>query len=57
MLATVEAEPGYPEDFRRTNKHGFCSLCSREIIYRPYMPKQPPKVCIECFGRTLGEGE
>jgi hypothetical protein len=26
-----------------------CSICKREIRFRPYMPKEPPKICVECL--------
>jgi hypothetical protein len=31
------------------NVHGTCGLCQRAIIWRPYMPDGPMKVCVECF--------
>lgn len=31
-----------------------CAHCGHAIFYRPYMPKKPPKICIEC-AVELGE--
>lgn len=42
------------------NLKGTCSLCGREVQFRPHAPKAPPRVCIECCVKRLkqsGEGE
>lgn len=31
------------------NEKGICSLCNHPIIFRPYVPKTPPKICLECI--------
>jgi hypothetical protein len=28
--------------------HGACASCGAPIVYRPHMPKRPPKVCVDC---------
>ena len=28
--------------------HSFCSKCGVDIVYRPYVPKKPSKVCMAC---------
>lgn len=30
------------------NLVGSCTVCGREIVYRPHVPKTPPKICMEC---------
>lgn len=30
------------------NEYGACSHCGHVIFFRPHVPKQPPKICIEC---------
>jgi len=37
------------------NQHGRCSVCGCAVMFRPYMPKSPPKVCIRCFTVKLEE--
>jgi len=31
------------------NLRGHCSVCNQPIIFRPHVPKKPPKVCIHCM--------
>ena len=38
---------GSPSPFP-DNETGICSRCGHPIIFRPYMPKAPPKICVEC---------
>lgn len=37
------------------NMVGRCSVCSREVIYRPHAPKRPPKICLPCFMEVEGQ--
>lgn len=30
------------------NETGVCSRCGAAIVFRPYMPKGPPKICLQC---------
>ena len=30
------------------NVKGVCAHCGHAIFFRPYMPKTPPKICVEC---------
>lgn len=38
---------GTPSPFT-DNQVAPCALCGFAVIFRPYMPKAPPKVCMEC---------
>lgn len=38
------------------NEHGACAHCGEGIIYRPYMPKRPPKICLQCAGDLANRG-
>jgi hypothetical protein len=31
------------------NEFGVCSKCGAAVMFRPYMPKKPPKICMPCF--------
>lgn len=31
------------------NEIGTCSRCGHQVQFRPYAPKKPPKVCMECL--------
>ena len=33
------------------NLTGVCSHCGIKIMFRPYMPKTPPKICIHCAAK------
>lgn len=44
--------PAWYESPFSDNEFGVCSKCGCEIMFRPYMPKRPPKICIECAGIT-----
>jgi hypothetical protein len=37
------------------DEFGICFACEREIRFRPYMPKNPKKICIECLASKLRE--
>lgn len=39
---------GSPTPFT-DNLKGECALCAAPIIFRPYIPKKPMKVCLECM--------
>jgi hypothetical protein len=26
-----------------------CCACGVPVIFRPYMPKRPPRICLECM--------
>lgn len=30
------------------NETGTCSKCGAAIIFRPYIPKGPPRICLQC---------
>jgi len=30
------------------NVTGVCAHCGHAIFFRPYMPKHPQKICVEC---------
>jgi hypothetical protein len=30
------------------NQSGICAHCGHPIYFRPYAPKRPTKICIEC---------
>lgn len=32
----------------KDNLTGVCAHCGAAIIFRPYMPKTPQKICLEC---------
>ncbi len=58
IVSTEEAEKadmvvccrvGTPSDFT-DNEFGTCSDCGHAIFFRPYMPKKPRKICVECLG-------
>lgn len=36
------------ERFKADNIYADCADCGCPITYRPYVPKTPPKVCVEC---------
>ena len=31
-----------------------CSVCGETVIFRPYAPKTPPKICMECALEMMG---
>jgi hypothetical protein len=33
------------------NITGKCRRCKRLIMYRPYMPRQAHRICIDCFNK------
>lgn len=37
------------------DEFGLCSICGREIRFRPHMPKKPKKICIECLFEKIKE--
>lgn len=38
---------GTPSPFD-DNETGVCSRCGAAIIFRPDIPKDPPRICLEC---------
>jgi hypothetical protein len=36
--------PNFPDDVNT-----FCSKCGMGIVHRPTAPKNPPKICLDCF--------
>lgn len=32
----------------RDNLKGFCCRCDRVVVFRPYNPKRPKRLCIDC---------
>lgn len=47
--AVVCLRVGTPTVFTN-NETGVCSRCGHAIFFRPYVPKGPPKICMECLG-------
>jgi hypothetical protein len=45
--------PSYFDD----NVYTTCAECGVEIYHRPYMPKKPRKVCIECAIKMSDESK
>lgn len=37
------------------NEEGPCCKCGETVVWRPYMPKKPPRICMECA--LAGKGE
>lgn len=37
------------------NEHGRCSRCECAVMFRPYVPKRPKKLCMRCFALRLEE--
>lgn len=31
------------------NLVGQCCACGEAVIFRPYMPARPPKICVQCL--------
>jgi hypothetical protein len=46
---------GSPSPFT-DNELGVCHDCQHPIIFRPYVPKKPIKVCLECMGDRVKAG-
>jgi len=42
---------GQPTPFD-DNETGVCSKCGAEVQFRPYAPKTPQRLCMECFFRS-----
>lgn len=36
------------KDHFGNSKHTFCAECEKKIVYRPYMPEDVKKVCMQC---------
>jgi hypothetical protein len=39
------------------NKTGVCCKCGRQVMFRPYVPKKPPKICLDCAAGLEGESD
>lgn len=52
--AVVCMRKGFESPFD-DNVEGVCSVCNHAIIYRPYMPIAPPKICYECMVAMVSE--
>ena len=39
------------------DEFGICYICEREVRFRPYMPKKPKKICVQCLEKKLEEGD
>jgi hypothetical protein len=38
------------------NEYGHCVVCGHLVTFRPYMPKKPQRLCLECFAdKELGK--
>lgn len=48
--AVVCLRAGSPSPFT-DNETGVCSQCGHAIFFRPYMPKKPRKICVQCLDR------
>jgi hypothetical protein len=46
-----------PTSYFDDDIHAQCAFCRAPIVHRPYAPKTPTKICIECMKRTLGKKE
>lgn len=44
----VLCAPDGPSSFA-DNIKTVCSMCGTAIMHRPYIPKKPPKICIQCL--------
>jgi hypothetical protein len=49
VVCVLKTAPAVFDD----DEFGVCSVCNREIRFRPYMPKEPPKICIECLMKGI----
>jgi hypothetical protein len=43
---------GYSGTFT-DNCQGPCSRCGETVIWRPYVPLRPPRICLECMVSLL----
>lgn len=39
------------------NVHGVCAECNHAIYFRPYSPKKPPHICLQCALARVEAGE
>ena len=35
------------------DQKGACCRCFRAVRFRPYAPKKPPKICLECMATPV----
>jgi hypothetical protein len=43
------------KSFFKDDMKGKCSICGREIVFRPYNKNANKKICIECAERIVKE--
>ena len=43
---------GTPTPFR-DNVLDVCCACGQPIIHRPYVPRHPPKICVQCAAAKI----
>lgn len=52
VCAELSPTPYFPD-----NEQGLChDGCMRVVIWRPYMPKHVPKICLECSVQRVKGG-
>jgi hypothetical protein len=51
-LRKSDADFNFPD-----NVEGLCAICLEPIIYRPFSPKKPPKICSVCALTELTKEE
>jgi hypothetical protein len=49
----VVCAPVGPTDFT-DNLTAFCCKCGTKVMYRWYMPRKPPKICLACANAMPG---
>ena len=42
-MRVIDAPKYFPDD-----EYGVCCRCNARIRFRPYVPKGPPKACLQC---------
>jgi ribosomal protein L37E len=47
FVVCIRADSSAATDFD-DNETGVCSRCSTAIVFRPYIPKGPPRICLPC---------
>ena len=52
----VVCMPAGPSAFD-DNETGECSVCARKIMFRPTVPKTPPKVCLMCAMTVMDDDQ
>ncbi len=49
LCARLEDDPGTFTD----NHLGNCCVCGAVVIFRPYMPKTPKRICLQCMPAVM----